>query len=146
MNHNNRLSCKMNHNLTILVGKTIAASRNAYAPYSNFRVGAILIDSNGKEYTGCNVENAAYPATICAERTALVKAISEGVQSFDMIVVATKNGGSPCGICRQMLNEFSPTMRVVCVTFDGEVTIDAPLNELLPHGFSPSDLQQAKET
>ena len=130
----------MNSNLTILIGKAIAASRAAYVPYSNFRVGAILIDKNGNLYSGCNVENASYPASICAERTALVKAVSEGVRDFDTIVIATKNGGSPCGICRQMLNEFSPTMRVVCVTFEGDVTIDAPLNELLPHGFGPSDL------
>jgi cytidine deaminase len=130
----------MNSNLTILIGKAIAASRAAYVPYSKFRVGAILIDKNGNLYSGCNVENASYPATICAERTALVKAVSEGAREFDAIVVATKNGGSPCGICRQMLNEFSPTMRVVCVTFEGKVTIDAPLNELLPHGFGPSDL------
>jgi cytidine deaminase len=130
----------MKQNLTMLIGKAIAASRQAYVPYSNFRVGAILVDTEGQIYSGCNVENASFPASICAERTALVKAISEGVRNFETIVIATKNGGSPCGICRQMLNEFSPEMRVVCVTFDGSVTIDASLNELLPHGFSHDDL------
>lgn len=135
----------MRFNLTILIGKAIAASRAAYAPYSNFRVGAILVDKEGNLYSGCNVENASYPASICAERTALVKAISEGIRDFEAIIIATKNGGSPCGVCRQMLNEFSPTMRVVCVSFDGQVTIDAPLNDLLPHGFGPSDLDSSQE-
>ena len=127
-------------NLTINIGKAIEASRKAYAPYSNFRVGALLIASNGQQYTGCNVENASYPASICAERTALVKAVSEGVKDFELIVVATKNGGSPCGVCRQMLYEFSPKMRVVCVNFDGEITIDTSLEQLLLHGFGPQHL------
>lgn len=122
-------------NLTIHIGKAIEASRKAYAPYSNFRVGALLLASNGQQFTGCNVENASYPASICAERTALVKAVSEGVKNFGLIVIATKNGGSPCGICRQMLYEFSPQMRVVCVNFDGEITIDTSLDQLLSHGF-----------
>ena len=129
-------------NLTLLIGKAIEASRKAYIPYSNYRVGALLLASDGQHFTGCNVENASYPATICAERTALVKAVSEGVQSFELIVVATKNGGSPCGICRQMLYEFSPKMRVVCVSFDGKISIDAPLYELLPHGFGPNELHK----
>jgi cytidine deaminase len=135
----------MKHNLTMLIGRAIAASRAAYAPYSKFRVGAILVGKDGTLYSGCNVENAAYPATICGERTALVKAISEGAREFDTIVIATKNGGSPCGTCRQMLNEFAPTMQVICVTFDGEVTINAPLNELLPYGFGPGDLKPPTE-
>ncbi|MDQ7027452.1 MAG: cytidine deaminase [Anaerolineae bacterium] len=130
----------MKSNLTILIGKAIAASRAAYAPYSDFPVGAILVDKEGNLYSGCNVENASYPASICAERTALVKAVSDGVRDFEAIIIATQNGGSPCGICRQMLNEFSPTMRVVCVSFEGDITIDAPLSDLLPHGFGPSDL------
>lgn len=128
-------------NLTIQIGKAIEASRNAYVPYSNFRVGALLIASNGQRFTGCNVENASYPVSICAERTALVKAISEGVRAFDLIVVATPTGGSPCGICRQMLYEFSPNMRVICVNFEGKITIDKTLGQLLPHGFRPNDLE-----
>ena len=122
-------------NLTIYIGKAIEASRKAYVPYSNFRVGAFLIAKDGQKFTGCNIENAAYPACICAERTALVKAVSEGVKDFELIVVATKTGGSPCGLCRQMLYEFSPNLRVVCVNFEGEITIDASLDELLLHGF-----------
>src|SRR5689334_20234481 len=91
-----------------LVQAAVAAARLAYAPYSNYPVGAALQSADGTIFTGCNVENAAYPAGICAERTALVKAVSEGHQQFTALAVATKNSGSPCGICRQMLNEFAP--------------------------------------
>lgn len=127
-------------NLTIYIGKAIEASRKAYVPYSNFRVGAFLVAKNGQKFTGCNVENAAYPACICAERTALVKAVSEGVKDFEIIIVATKTGGTPCGLCRQMLYEFSPEMRVICVNFDGDITLDTSLDKLLAHGFRPNDL------
>lgn len=130
----------MNDNLTILIGKAIAASRNAYVPYSNYRVGAALLSTDSNVYTGCNVENSAYPAGICAERTAIVKAVSEGVQNFKTIVVATKNGGSPCGICRQVMNEFAPNMRVVMVNFEGAIVIDTTVEGLLPHGFSKDKL------
>lgn len=130
----------MKYNLTMLTGNAIAVSRNAYAPYSDFRVGAVLIGRDGSSFSGCNVENASYPASICAERTALVKAISEGVQEFEIIVIATRNGGSPCGVCRQMLYEFAPQLRVVCVDFDGNITIDSPLDKLLVYGFGPHDL------
>lgn len=132
----------MKENVTLIIGKAMEASRRAYVPYSNYRVGALLLAKDGRQFTGCNVENASYPATICAERTALVKAVSEGAQEFDLLVVATKNGGSPCGICRQMLYEFAPNLRVICVSFEGEVSIDAPLNELLPHGFGPHELHK----
>jgi cytidine deaminase len=136
----------MSNNLILLTGRAIEVSRRAYVPYSNYRVGAALVTDEGEIFTGCNIENAAYPATICAERTALVKAVSEGQHHFEMIVVATKNGGSPCGTCRQMLYEFAPDMRVVCVTFQGEVTIDTTLRDLLPHGFGPSSLESADTT
>lgn len=131
----------MKDNLTLHIGRAIEASRRAYVPYSHYRVGAVLVaKDNARIFTGCNVENASYPACICAERTALVKAVSEGVQDFRGIVVATLNGGSPCGICRQMLYEFSPDMQVVCVTFDGDITVDSPLNQLLTYGFGPNSL------
>jgi len=90
----------------MLITRALAARGWAYAPYSNYQVGAALLASSGKIYDGVNVENAAYPSTICAERTALVKAISEGERQFVGLVVATANGGSPCGSCRQMLAEF----------------------------------------
>jgi cytidine deaminase len=131
----------MTYSLDATIAAAITAADNAYIPYSNYPVGAALVASDGTIFTGCNVENAAYPATICAERTALVKAVSEGVQDFELLVVATNNGGSPCGICRQMLYEFTPNLRVVCVNFDGDISIDAPLNELLLHGFGPNSLE-----
>lgn len=131
----------MKDNLTLHIGRAIAASRNAYVPYSKYRVGAVIVSADGSQiFSGCNVENASYPTGICAERTALVKAVSEGVQDFRGIVIATLNGGSPCGICRQMLYEFSPGMQVISVTFEGDITIDTTLDKLLPHGFGPESL------
>ncbi len=116
------------------------AANNAYIPYSHYPVGAALLASNGSIYTGCNVENAAYPATICAERVALVKAISEGQRQFEALAVVTPNGGSPCGTCRQMLYEFSPHLRVIVARTDGTTVYDGALSDLLPHGFGPDSL------
>ena len=124
----------------LLVSTAIAASRHAYVPYSRFPVGAALLAAGGKTYGGCNVENAAYPSTLCAERTALVKAVSEGDRDFLAIAVVTRSGGSPCGSCRQMLYEFSPDMRVVVATLEGEICYEVALQELLPRGFGPSRL------
>ena len=107
----------------------------AYVPYSNFPVSAVLVDKDGNEYTGVNIENASYPVTICAERTAMSKAVSEGVRDFERIVIATAKGsGWPCGMCRQFMYEFSPDIKVVA----GEDidTLEAyPLSELLIKGF-----------
>ena len=130
----------MSDNMTQLIEVAVEAAKNAYIPYSEYPVGAALRDSAGAIHTGCNVENASYPATICAERVALVKAVSEGVREFDTLVVVTSNGGSPCGICRQMLFEFAPDLRVIVADLDGRVHVDAALRELLPHGFGPSNL------
>ena len=130
----------MDDSLNQLIKAAVKAADFAYAPYSNYRVGAVLRTTGGLQFTGCNVENAAYPSCICAERTALVKAVSEGHQAFDMIVVATRNGGSPCGSCRQMLYEFTPDLRVVMVDFDGNITADHKLSELLLMGFGPKSL------
>ncbi|MEO0563574.1 MAG: cytidine deaminase [Chloroflexota bacterium] len=132
--------------LAHLIEQAEAARHRAYVPYSDYRVGAALLSVDGTVFTGCNVENASYPASICAERTALVKAVSEGFQTFDMIVIATDNGGSPCGICRQMLYEFAPELRVICVDANGATTIDAKLADLLTHGFGPSSLPVSKDT
>ena len=123
-----------------LIEKAIAVAARAYAPYSHYHVGAALLGKDGTVFTGCNVENASYPVTICGERSALVKAVSEGVREFACIVVATKNAGSPCGMCRQMLFEFAPTMRVLLVDFAGNVGWDGRLEELLPRGFRPEHL------
>ncbi len=124
------------------IQQAIQARDYAYVPYSHYSVGAALVSADGAVFTGCNVENASYPAGICAERTALVKAVSEGVQAFETLVIATDNGGSPCGICRQMLYEFAPGLRVVTVDSDGAVVIDTTLDALLAHGFGPASLTE----
>jgi len=126
---------------TALIQAAIDASRNAYCPYSNYPVGAALLAKDGTVYSGCNVENAAYPATICAERTALVKAISEGQREFEAIAVVTGNGGFPCGTCRQMMYEFAPELRVIVADMSGQVLNESRLSELLAHGFGPSSLK-----
>jgi cytidine deaminase len=128
-----------------LIRAAIAAARNAYAPYSHYPVGAALRAADGTIYTGCNVENASYSATICAERTALVKAVSEGQRQFEAIAVITDTGGFPCGTCRQMLYEFAPNLRVIIAKPDGEILHDMPLSELLMHGFGPVHLIQPAE-
>lgn len=115
------------------------ARQRAYAPYSGYQVGAALLAADGTIYTGCNIENAAYPATICAERVAVTKAVSEGQRNFVAIAIATGNGGSPCGICRQVMYEFAPHMTVLLV--DNEhITSEYHLSDLLPDGFGPRDL------
>jgi cytidine deaminase len=126
--------------LAPLLRLAIETAGRAYIPYSHYAVGAALRALDGTVYTGCNVENAAYPATICAERTALVKAVSEGRREFDLIVVVTSNGGSPCGTCRQMLFEFAPNLRVVMADLQGNVRAEQHLNDLLLMGFGPEHL------
>lgn len=126
-----------------LVAAAIDAARHAYAPYSNYPVGAALLAADGQVYTGCNVENAAYPATICAERTALVKAVSEGQRRFTAVAVATRSGGAPCGLCRQMLYEFAPDLTVHIADFDGRLLHTAALGDLLALGFGPAHLARA---
>ncbi len=112
----------------------------AYAPYSKFRVGACLLTEDGRVFTGCNVENASLGVTICAERTAAVKAVSEGATKFAAIAIAGESGVAwPCGICRQFLREFGPRMRVI-VGKKGGKPETAALDELLPHSFGPEDL------
>ncbi len=118
----------------------ITAMRSAYAPYSNFYVGAALLCGNGKVYTGCNIENAAYSVTCCAERVALFSAVAAGERDFRMIaIVGGKQGKlgpacAPCGVCRQALSEFcSPDMKALLVTADGYE--EYKLSELLPKSF-----------
>lgn len=123
-----------------LLEVAIAATQHAYVPYSQYRVGAALRAIDGTVYSGCNVESAAYSPTICAERTALVKAVSEGRREFDTIMVVTQNGGSPCGTCRQMLFEFAPELRVILADLEGRICGEYKLSELLPNGFGPSSL------
>lgn len=125
----------------VLVARAVAARARAYAPYSNYHVGAALLAESGIVYDGVNVENAVYPAGICAERTALVKAVSEGERKFRAIAIATKDGGSPCGVCRQMLSEFGLDLIVLIADGDGEVALEATLRDLLPRAFGPHNLQ-----
>ena len=113
----------------------LKATENAFAPFSHFHVGAALLTGDGRIFTGVNVENSSYGATICAERTALVKAISEGARTFAAIAVVSQDGEAwPCGICRQVLYEFSPDMLVITGRSEEELET-ASLAELLPHGF-----------
>lgn len=122
---------------TNLEDAALAALRNAYAPYSNFRVGAALLATDGTVHTGCNVENASYPAGICAERTALSRAVADGKRSFSVIVIGTEAAvpTPPCGICRQVLHEFSPTLEIISVTTGG-VRQAWRLDALLPEAFA----------
>jgi cytidine deaminase len=125
-----------------LVSKAVEMQKFSYIPYSRFPVGAALLCGDGRVFTGCNVENAAYGSTICAERTALVKAVSEGYTSgFAAIAIAGQGGDYcwPCGACRQMLYEFAPDLRVLAVRGDGQF-MEASLRNLLPHGFGPDSL------
>lgn len=115
------------------------AAKKAYAPYSKFKVGAALLAKDGTVYTGCNIENASFGLTNCAERTAVFKAVSEGVKSFSAIAIAggKKDVAMPCGACRQVLAEFcKPDMPVRCVSLDGKIVRDYTLGELLPGTFS----------
>lgn len=109
----------------------------AYVPYSGFHVGAALLDSRGNIFTGCNVENSSYGCACCAERTAVFKAVSEGSRSFEAIAIVSSAGGEtyPCGICRQVLSEFAPDIRIILENTDGEL-VTYTLRELLPHSFS----------
>jgi cytidine deaminase len=118
------------------------ARENAYAPYSGFRVGAALLCEDGAVFTGCNVENAAYGSTICAERTALVKAVSEGKQDGFLCLAIAGSGEEvcwPCGACRQMLFEFAPNLKILAIAADGTYE-ESSLHELLPHGFGAAAL------
>jgi cytidine deaminase len=126
-----------------LIEKAIDARENAYAPYSNYKVGAALLGLSGRIYTGGNVENASYPLTICAERSAVVKAISEGESKFVAIAVATENGGAPCGACRQVLREFGKKTIVLITDIEGNYR-ETRIGDLLPDSFGRKDLKEAE--
>jgi cytidine deaminase len=117
------------------------ARRKAYAPYSNYPVGAALRTRSGRIYTGCNVENAAYPTGMCAERVAIFKAVSEGEKEFDIIAVVTPNGGSPCGGCRQVMAEFGLETVILIGDDKGHVLKETTVADLLPEAFTPKDLK-----
>lgn len=123
-----------------LIKMAHGARRQAYAPYSEFPVGAALLGKSGKVFVGCNVENASYGLTICAERVAVGVAVTCGEREFEAIAISVKGGGSPCGACRQVLNEFSPNLRVLMADEDGELVREMTLDQLLPEAFGPHSL------
>ena len=129
--------------MAVLRERALAVMDRAYAPYSNFRVGAALLASDGSISEGCNVENAAYPVGICAERGALAAAVARGSRTFEAIAIATEadEPTPPCGMCRQMLEEFSPHMLVVSVTRSGGEARWS-LDDLLPKAFTPHSLER----
>lgn len=116
------------------------ARLRAYVPYSHYPVGAALRTKSGRLYTGVNVENAAYPQTMCAERVAIFKAVSEGESEFEVIAVVTNNGGSPCGGCRQVMAEFGLDTIVLMANGEGKLVKEMTVNELLPEAFIPKHL------
>lgn len=120
------------------------ARRRAYVPYSNYPVGAALRTKSGRLYTGVNVENAAYPQTMCAERVAIFKAVSDGEREFEVIAVVTNNGGSPCGGCRQVMAEFGLDTIVLFADGKGNLTKEITVHELLPEAFTPKHLVTEK--
>lgn len=122
-----------------LVAQAREARQRAYAPYSGYTVGAALLTKSGRIYTGCNVENAVYPLCTCAERVAVVKAVSEGEKAFEALAVATENGGAPCGSCRQTMREFGEDIVVLIADATGAYR-ETTVAELLPDSFSANDI------
>src|SRR5262245_12067485 len=122
-----------------LLKQAIQAREYSYSPYSHYKVGAALLTRSGKIYTGCNIENAGYTPSVCGERTAIFKAVSEGEKDFVALAVATSNGGAPCGVCRQVIREFSQDLQIIIGDIAGEYQV-ITLAELLPHSFGPEDL------
>lgn len=125
----------------LLIKKALEAKEKAYVPYSGFHVGSALITDTGKIYTGCNIESASYTPTICAERTAISKAVSEGELNIVAIAVTGDSEWTyPCGVCRQVMREFGKDMLVIVVKSEDEYK-EYSLNELLPYSFGPEDLK-----
>ena len=125
-----------------LLAAACAARENAYAPYSRYAVGAALLTADGRIFTGVNVENSSYGLTICAERTAVFKMVSEGVKEITAVAVCTENGGSPCGACRQVLSEFAPQDVPVWLSDTAGNVRHTTLYTLLPDHFGPEHLSQ----
>lgn len=125
-----------------LVDLANTARQRAYVPYSHYPVGSALRTSTGRIFTGVNVENAAYPQTMCAERVAMFKAVSEGEKEFELITVVTDNGGSPCGGCRQVMAEFGLDTIVILADGSGRIVKETTVKELLPEAFTPEHLEK----
>ena len=124
-----------------LIAEALTARKASYSPYSHFAVGAAVLAEDGHIYGGTNIENAAYPSSLCAERVAIFKAISEGNRHIQAIAVATHAGGSPCGACRQVMREFGEQdMPVLLADAEGNLVEETSLATLLPRSFGPEDL------
>src|SRR5512147_2665133 len=123
-----------------LVDLANTARQRAYVPYSHYPVGSSLRTKTGRIFTGVNIENAAYPQTMCAERVAIFKAVSEGEKEFEVITVVTNNGGSPCGGCRQVMAEFGLDTIVLMADGNGKLVKQTTVRELLPDAFTPERL------
>ncbi len=126
-------------NYTQLIDLAAQAREKAYAPYSHFKVGAALLTASGRVYTGCNIENVAFSPSVCAERTAIFKAVSEGERDFLAIAIVTSNGIPPCGVCRQVMMEFAPNITVIIADLEGNHHT-LTLHELFPNAFTPPQL------
>ncbi len=120
-----------------LINDAIEARKKSYSPYSHFAVGAALLSKSGKIYLGANIENSAYPVTVCAERTAMFQAVLAGDTKWDTLAVVCKGGGSPCGSCRQVMAEFSLDMNVIMADENGSIVAEKTVRELLPMAFTP---------
>lgn len=125
-----------------LIDLATEARRRAYAPYSNYPVGAALRTRSGRIFSGCNVENAAYPSSMCAERVAIFKAVSEGEKEFDVLAAVTSNGGMPCGACRQVMAEFGLDLVVLIADGEGRLVQETTVAGLLPGAFTPKDMKR----
>ncbi|MBN2045940.1 MAG: cytidine deaminase [Anaerolineales bacterium] len=126
-----------------LVEHATQAREKAYARYSNYPVGAALLTKEGQIFTGVNVENSVYPLTVCAERAALFTAVTEGYRSFEAIAVVTRDAGTPCGSCRQVLAEFGLDIEVIIADTKGEIQQITSVAELLPFSFGPDNLDSS---
>ncbi|NLW40246.1 MAG: cytidine deaminase [Tissierellia bacterium] len=128
----------------LLIEKALEAREKAYVPYSKFRVGACLLTEDGKIYTGCNIEISSYSPTLCAERTAIFKAVSEGDRKIKAIaVVGDSDFTYPCGVCRQVIREFGKDATIIVANSVDDYR-EYKLEELLPHSFGPEDLDNKK--
>ena len=123
-----------------LLSQAMQIRENAYAPYSRYAVGAALMSSSGDIFTGTNVENAAYSMTMCAERSAIFNAVSNGVREIIAIVVVTEDGGVSCGACRQAISEFGKDVALFFASSQGEIVLETTISELLPHAFGEENL------
>lgn len=128
-----------------LINKALEAKEKAYVPYSSYHVGAALITEDNEVYTGCNIEIASYSPTLCAERTAIFKAVSEGHLKVKTIaIVGDSSFTYPCGVCRQVIREFGKDAKIIIANNEDEYK-EYTLDELLPHSFGPEDLKNANE-